>query len=149
MDLLEQVKKISGADTILGICFSKGAVYTPILPDGSRLIGYTDSVFFCTIEGYQDTVFAVTEELGYGVRICPLAYDFREFLRLILACGSAAAAAAIVLFGKIPPCPEGCQYRMAGLERLGRRLSLIPVADPCNYVQTVQQVIDCRSIRCL
>lgn len=148
MDLLEQVKKISGADTVLGICFSRGTVYAPLLPDGSRLIGYADTVFFCTVDGYQDTVFAVMEEPGYGIKICPLAYDFREFLRLILACGSASAAAAIGLRGKMPPRPEGREKYTAGLERLGSRLSLTPVADPRNYVQTVQQVIDCSRIRC-
>lgn len=149
MELLEQIKKITGVDSALGLRFSRGNLYAPMLPDGGKLIGYTDSVFFCFVEGYQDTVFAVIPRQGYGTLVYPLAYDFREFLRLVLTCGSASAVARAVTcardqFSGVIASDSGKK----GLEFLRNRFDLPPVADPYGYVQTVRQVIDCSPIRC-
>lgn len=149
MDLLEQVKNIHGVDAALGLCFCRGKHYTPMLPDGATLIGYTDQVYFCFVDGYQDTVFAVVNRSGFGSLVYPLAYDFREFLRLIISCGSAD------LVVRAGTCPEEsfCGVPFSGgrkkvLEVIGRRFDLQPVENPSSYIQTVRQVIDCRAIRC-
>ena len=151
LNFLDQVKKVRGADAALGIRFVPASVYIPVLPEHSHIIGQADGVFFCNVDGYQDTVFAAAFEPGYGLKICPLAYDFREFIRLILACGSAAAAAGAGMrsrekFQRLLAAEEDKSH--SGLYNLGMHFSLTPVADPYEYVQTVLQVIDYSPIRC-
>lgn len=149
MDLLEQIKKIAGVDAALGLRFCRGKLYVPALPDGARLIGYTDNVYFCFVDGYQDTVFAVLSHPGYGRVIYPLAYDFREFLRLLLSCGSASAVTGTVTCAREQFSGLQCQEsRRNSLDFLRKRFDLSPVSDPYGYVQTVRQVIDCAPIRC-
>ena len=147
MDLLAQLKRLSGADAALGLRFARGNEYAPLLPDGARLLGYTDSVYFCFIEGYQNTVFAVMDKMGFGTYVYPLSYDFRDFLRLIRSCGSAEMVAKAGIRSREQfrkELPEQCSK---ALERLCDRFDIAPVEDPYAYVQTVGQVIDCSPIR--
>lgn len=147
MELLDQIQKIHDSEKLLGLRFYREAVYFPMLPANSRLIAYADPFYFCTLDGYQNTIFAVAAKSGYGSDICPLAYDFREFLRLILACGSAAIAAKAGFCSREVFSLIRSDSSCAALKKLSMELSLSPVSDPYTYVQTVRQVIDCSGIR--
>ena len=60
-------------------------------PKGARVIGWEDGVHYCFIRGYGETVFAVNPESCTEEYVYPLAANFRDFLRLLLSCGAAAA----------------------------------------------------------
>ena len=146
MDLLETIKRIRGSEESLGLTFG-GAKKEPDLPDGSKLLGYTNRLFFCTIEGYLGTVFVVDPESEhYAV---PIAYNFADFIRLIFACGSAQAAVAAIYYS-----PESfkmvlnseAKFPHADLDQLATALDLMPIQAPYRYVQTVRSVIDCGRI---
>ncbi len=148
---VDQIRNIHGADRLMGFCFTRGNVYVPQIPDGAHIIGFTDRFYFCNFDGYQETVFAVASDPDVYPRVCPLAYDFREFVRLILACGSAVTAAGAGIrsqekFRTLLNEEKGKAHQ--GLMKLGLRFGLTPVQDPFSYVQTARQVIDCSGIHC-
>ena len=62
-------------------------------PKGASLIGYAgvDGIHFCFIRGFGEMVFAVSPMNTAPDFVHPLAKDFSDFLRLLLACGNAAA----------------------------------------------------------
>ena len=131
MEMMDRIQRITGAQAALGLSlYSEEST----LPDNCSIIGCTDSVQFCRIEGYLDTVFAVRREGAFAPM--PIAYCMQDFICLILSCGCAQAAAeGIVLRSK-----------REKLEKLARVLKLKPMADPLGYLKTVHQVIDYRRI---
>lgn len=150
MELLDSIRKISYAESALGLYFTRETVYTPFLPEGSKLIGLTGQIYFCTIDGYQETVFAVRNEQGFGLCICPMAYNFSEFVRLVGGCGSALSAANMgfqISYGRRIAVMKDQNLDLTSLRRLLARFSLSPVSDPHEYLQTVGQVIDCSRVR--
>ena len=61
-------------------------------PEGAEIIGWTgvDGIHYCFIEGFQE-VFSVSPMAIDGEYVHPVAKDFPDFLRLLLACRSEAA----------------------------------------------------------
>lgn len=139
-DLIERVKRIRGADRVLGLRFCSRTAYADCLPEGARLFAETDNALLCFIEGYQQTVFAVELPSAF---VRPLAYDFTEFLRLVFACGSADRAAAPL--EEVPVKP--LDFSGTGLKKLQIHLGLTPITKPAAYLYTIGQVLDCRRIR--
>ena len=62
-------------------------------PRGASIFGWAgaDGVHFCFVRGFGGMVFAVDPANGARKYVHPLARDFADFLRLLLACGGAAA----------------------------------------------------------
>lgn len=149
MNLLERVKSIQGAEEALGLTLTTKDRMGARLPEGSRLLGYSDQTYFCYIEGYLDTVFAVADQPEHEWSVWPVAYNFREFIRLILACGCAELSARSARLS------ENEYGRRMDLEwrrphtdliRLGDKLSLTPIQNPYGYTRMIGQLIDCRRI---
>ena len=60
-------------------------------PRGARILGWAgvDGIHYCFIRGFGETVFSVNPTEIAPDNIHPLAKNFRDFLRLLLACGDA------------------------------------------------------------
>lgn len=148
-NLLEYVKRIRGAEAALGLTFAtKDRMDTP-LPEGGRLLGYSHQTYFCFIEGYQETVFAIDDQPGGKWQAWPVAYSFAEFLRLIFACGSAELSARIAKLSEEAYGGEmDRQWRTPNPEllKLQQILDLTPIPDPYAYARTVGRLIDCGKI---
>ena len=69
-------------------------------PVDARIIGWENSIHYCFIRGYRDMVFAVNPETCVGQYVYPLAMNFKDFLRLILSCGSTTAVEQIIGWSK-------------------------------------------------
>ena len=54
-------------------------------PVNATMIGWENSIHYCFIRGYRDMVFAVNPETCVEKYVYPLAMNFKDFLRLILA----------------------------------------------------------------
>lgn len=65
-------------------------------PTNAKAIGFECCIMYCFIEGYGETVFACNPESCADIYVYPLARDFGDFMRLILACGSASHAEQII-----------------------------------------------------
>ncbi len=61
-------------------------------PLGAHALGWdVEGVHFCRIDGMGETVFCVNPMPLCGENVRPVARNFRDFLRLMLATGGAAA----------------------------------------------------------
>lgn len=61
MNLLERVKRIWGAEEAFGLTLTTRDHTGAHLPEGGKLLGYSHQTYFCFIEGYMETVFAVDD----------------------------------------------------------------------------------------
>lgn len=121
-----------------------------------------DGVHFCFIDGFGEMVFSVnpmgiTEHL-----VNPLAYNFTDFLRLVLACKNASPIEEICwetkeqfadfmkngskLPDEDPRTAEICAKIDAEAERvlgiIQSELKLEPMPDPYEYVRNIQSAFD-------
>lgn len=96
MTLYEKYKKLNIDTTLIGL--EKGSTTGDYFctPKGATIIGGENSIHYCFIKGYGEMVFAVNPETCVDKYVYPLAENFEEFLRLILACGSTTAVEQII-----------------------------------------------------
>ncbi len=59
-------------------------------PVGAKVIGEAgvDGIHYCFIEGFDEMVFAISPSSFPGENVHPIAKNFEDLLRLLLACGS-------------------------------------------------------------
>lgn len=118
-------------------------------PRGARIIGWAgvDGIHFCFVRGHGEMVFSVSPMNGAPDYVHPLAADFTDFLRLLLACGDAAALeqawqwdeAQFEDFLRDNPPTEAQRAVMAALES---RLALTPMEDPWQYITDLQEALE-------
>ena len=58
-------------------------------PKRAHILGWAgvDGIHFCTVYGFGEMVFAVSPMNPFPDYVAPLAYNFADFIRLLLACG--------------------------------------------------------------
>ena len=124
-------------------------------PIGANIIGWENGgIHYCFIKGFGEMVFAVNPDSGAESYVYPLAKNFEDFLRLILACGSTTAVEQIILWNK-----EQFERFLHGennsivteqreiLDKIQSELNLTPMENPFEYVKEVQAQFDDRKIR--
>ena len=118
-------------------------------PNGAAVLGRAgvDGIHFCTVRGFGDTVFAVSPCNGPGEYVHPVARDFEDFLRLMLACGGTAAMEQAwqwsremfqSFLAEYPPEQE----QRAALEALAQAMDLTPMEEPYRYLMELQKNFD-------
>ena len=72
-------------------------------PKGASVFGWTgvDGIHFCFVRGFGGMVFAVSPANTFPNYVHPLAKNFADFLRLLLACGDVAALEQAWMWDKI------------------------------------------------
>ncbi|SHI16332.1 hypothetical protein SAMN02745823_02918 [Sporobacter termitidis DSM 10068] len=123
-------------------------------PEGAGIIGWAgvDGIHFCFVRGFGEMVFAVSPmNAPGGSYVHPLARDFKDFLRLLLACGHTAALEQAwcweqeqfdEFLRKNAPADE----QSAALHILREKMSLTPMAQPFAYIKALQDGFDYRTI---
>lgn len=117
-------------------------------PRGAEIAGRegVDGVHFCFAPGYGDTLFAVDPSAAAPNFVRAVARDFKDFLRLLLSCGSAAPVEQAHRFTReefgryiksARPSAEG-QAALSGLRALG----IEPMDDPWGYIHALQEGFD-------
>lgn len=139
MTLYEKFRKLDIDFSRLGLERDDGRGGCFCTPVGAEIIGWegADGIHYCFIEGFGETVFAVNPSALPGEYVHPLARSFEDFLRLLTACGSAAAEQAHqwdreqfdAFVADNPPAPE--------IGALRDQLSLAPMDDPYGYIKEV------------
>ena len=123
-------------------------------PVGARIIGWEgcDGIHYCFIEKFKDMVFAVNPMSCCDYYVYPLAENFTDFLRLILAVHGAATIEQIILWNKATferiirseshqahaSYPEVQEV----LEVLHNEFHLAPMEEPFEYVKKIQSSFD-------
>ncbi len=122
-------------------------------PEGASIIGWAgvDGIHLCFVRGFGEMVFAVSPTNAPGSYVQPLARDFEDFLRLLLASGHTAALEQVWNWNQEqfdnflkenPPTDE----QSAALHIIREKLSLTPMEQPFDYVRALQDRFDYRCI---
>ena len=118
-------------------------------PKGARVIGWSgvDGIHYCFIRGFSDMVFAVSPMNEPGNYVHPIASCFTDFLRLILACGDAAALEQAwkwdesqfdAFLAENPPD----DVQNATLNTLREKLRITPMERPFSYLKVLHKAFD-------
>lgn len=123
-------------------------------PKGASVFGWAgmDGIHFCFIRGFGDTVFAVSPENHAPDYVHPVAKDFADFLRLLLACKDAAAAEQAWMWSEtefeafvkdVPPSEEQREV----LSEIAEKTGLAPMERPWAYIRRLQEAFDYTGLR--
>ncbi len=118
-------------------------------PEGAAIIGWAgmDGIHYCFIPGFGEMVFAVSPMNAAPDYVHPLARNFADFLRLLLACGDSAAleqawqwnAEQFAAFLRENP-PTKAQK--AVLAQIAKQSGLSPMDNPWQYLHELQATFD-------
>lgn len=149
----EEILKLNTNLSLIGLEQSADAGNYFCTPKGARMLGWAgvDGIHFCFVRGFGEIVFQVSPMNLAGSYVHPLARNFEDFLRLILACGHTAALEQAWSWEKEEfddylrentPTDE----QAAVLNTLREALSLTPMEHPFAYIKTMQDGFDYRLI---
>ena len=124
---------------------------TPVL---SKVIGWAgvDGIHFCTTKGFDEIIFAVSPENLPGEYVHPVARNFEDFLRLLLACYDTAAIEQCWFMDQeyfegyindiqVAPDMQTC------LDAIQNKYKLTPMEDPFGYMHKLQEEFDYDALR--
>lgn len=118
-------------------------------PINAVVIGWENNIHYCFIKGYRDMVFAVNPESCSDKYVYPLAMNFKDFLSLILACGSTTAVEQVIGWSKdqfesflISEDNAKHPEQEKVLSEIKTVLKLEPKENPYEYVKAVQELFD-------
>lgn len=137
----------SGLD-LSAVGFMPGGEAYFCTPVGAAILGRAgvDGIHFCTAPETGDMILAVSPANGAEDCIHPVARDFPDFLRLLLACGDTAALEQSWMWSEEqfaaflrenPPTPEG-ETALAALRARG----VTPMEEPYRYLHALQAGFD-------
>lgn len=118
-------------------------------PKGASIFGWAgvDGIHFCFIRGFGGMIFSVSPMNTAHHYVHPLANDFADFLRLILACGSETALEQAWMWDEAqfeaflrenPAIPEQRQT----LAEISEKMKLRPMERPWAYIRALQSSFD-------
>lgn len=123
-------------------------------PKNAMIVGWENSIHYCFIRGYRDMVFAVNPETCVNQYVYPLAMNFKDFLCLILACGSTTAVEQIIGWSKeqfeaflVSNDNAVLPEQKNILDRIKAEVKLTPMENPYEYVKAVQEQYDDSKIK--
>lgn len=114
-------------------------------PKDAKVIGWAgvDGIHYCFVRGFGEMVFAVSPMNTPGNYVHPVARDFIGFLRLLLACGDAAALEQAYCWDQAQF--DGFQQdnpltveQQAVLDVIRKKLLLTPMEQPFTYIKELQ-----------
>ena len=156
MKIYEEYKKLNIAGSLIGLepGDEEGGYFCT--PMGMKVIGWeTGGIHYGTVPEYGDMIFAVNPMSCVDDYVYPVAENFVDFMRLILACESTTAIEQIVWWDKAQfedflgneeynvRTPE----RTAALRRIQSELALSPMENPFEYVKKLQKEFDGSRLR--
>ena len=133
------------------LCLEHGEITEPYFcyPVNAEPIGFEGCILYCFLPEYGEMVFACDPESCADRNVYPLAKNFEDFLRLILACGTADPVEQIVWMDKrrFEEHMEHeekilTQEQRAAVQQLQREMGLLPMETPFEYVKAIQKDFD-------
>lgn len=123
-------------------------------PKNASIFGWTgvDGIHFCFIRGFGAMVFAVSPTNASPDYVHPLAKDFADFLRLILACGDVSVLEQAWMWNESQfetfmsenPITE---KQVQTLSEISEKMKLTPIEYPWVYIKELQSLFDYSKIK--
>lgn len=133
----------------LGVACREDDVTYFCTPKGASIFGWAgvDGIHFCFIRGFGGMVFAVSPMNPAPDFVHPLAKDFADFLRLLLACGDVSALEQAWMWDKTQfadflqenPVTEA---QRKTLSEISEKMKLTPMEQPWTYLKELQSAFD-------
>lgn len=148
MTLYEKYKNLDIDFALIGLAPQPAKSDYFCTPKGAKIIGWAgvDGIHYCFIKGFGEMVFAVSPMNEPGNYVHPLAQNFEDFLRLVLACGEAALEQAHQWsedqFNDFLRSDGPSPAQKAVLAQLGSTLGLTPMEQPYGCIRTLQESFD-------
>lgn len=118
-------------------------------PVNASPIGLEGCILYCFIEGYDEMIFASNPETCVDTNVYSLSKNFDDFLRLILACGSANPVEQISWMTKekfdehlFNESQNQTYEQKKVLQIIKEEFCLLPMEDPFSYVKEIQKDFD-------
>ena len=133
------------------LCLEHGDITTPYFcyPVNAKPIGFEGCILYCFLPEYGEMVFACNPESCADQNVYPLAATFKDFIRLILACGTVNPVEQIVWMDKnkfeehmASEAKILTNEQKIAVQQLQRELSLLPMENPFEYVKEIQKNFD-------
>ena len=122
-------------------------------PVHSRVIGWAgvDGIHFCTNRNFGEIIFAVSPANCPGEYVHPVARNFEDFLRLLLACYDTAAMEQCwfmdrEVFEEFLRRNQPDAVGQKCLDAIRKKYKLTPMEDPYGYIHKLQEAFDYDSI---
>lgn len=154
MKLVKRLKSLKLNTELIGLDMRSTTRRDWCTPVGAKIIGWEGcgGIHYCFIRGFGEMVFSVNPMLIGEHHAYPLAKDFKDFLRLILATGSTAALEQIICWEKeafeefINSEEERIHFLSPKVSKVLRAISeefqISPMEDSYEYVKDVQKNFD-------
>lgn len=123
-------------------------------PRGAKIIGWAgvDGIHFCFVRGFGEMVFAVSPMNLPGEYVHPVARDFLDFLRMLLACGGTAAleqgwqwsekAFHEFIWDQLPSAET-----QKTMDLVEETFQILPMEQPYQYLKALQSEFDYSRLR--
>ena len=127
------------------LCLEHGDITTPYFcyPVNAKPIGFEGCILYCFLPEYGEMVFACNPESCVDQNVYPLAANFEDFIRLILACGTVNPVEQIVWMDKnkfeehmASEAKILTNEQKIAVQQLQRELSLLPMARKSKKILT-------------
>ena len=89
MDLFEKYRALNLDGSLIALAYAEMEQPYFCYPQNAKTIGFEGCILYCFLPEYPGMVFAANPESCADTYVYPLAASFADFMRLILACGSA------------------------------------------------------------
>lgn len=123
-------------------------------PKGATILGWAgvDGIHFCFVRGFGETVFAVSPMNSAPNYVRPLARNFNEFIRLLLACGDTAFLEQAWQWSQAQFCACVAENSLTGeqkslLAEIEKKTGLKPMENPWQYITGLQAEFDYGKLR--
>ncbi len=152
--LYSQYRALNLDLSVLGLADRAEAYNYFCTPKGARIIGWAgvDGIHFCFIRGFGEMVFAVSPMRCPGDYVHPVAKNFNDFLRLLLACHDTAALEQACdwdehQFRAFIQAEQPTTQQQAVLDALAQNFRLSPIEQPFSYLRELQIAFDYSRIK--
>ena len=146
-DIFEKYKELNIDGSWIGL-EARGNVPWFCTPIGAETFGWDNGIHFCFIDGFGETVFAVDAECCCEHLVFPIARNFCDFLRLILAAGNTCPIEQIMwwdkkMFEDSLNDPDNAEWNskpevQKALKAIAE-LGITPMEEPFEYVKDIQK----------
>lgn len=123
-------------------------------PEGAAVIGWAgvDGIHYCMIEGFGEMIFAVSPMNTPGDYVHPLAKNFEDFLRLLLACGDAGVLEQAhqwnqERFDRLLRENPFTENQKRVLDSIKEIVGLTPMEQPFTYMKELRESFDYRKLK--
>lgn len=149
MSLFHEYRKLNIDGSLISLKYAEIEYPYFCYPVDAKVIGFEGCILYCFLPEYGDMVFVSNPESCADQNVYPLASSFKDFMRLVITCGSANPVEQIVWMNK-----EQFEQHLQDekdirtpeqsilLEMLRRKLQLSLMENPFEYVKELQAEFD-------